>query len=76
MIDDTLLEAEDKMERAVEHAKEDFATIRTGRANPAMFSKVIIEYYGTPTPLPQMASIGIPEPSGVSRSSVEVGATT
>ena len=62
MIDDTLLEAEEKMERAVEHAKEDFATIRTGRATPAMFNKVIIEYYGTPTPLPQMASIAIPEP--------------
>ena len=62
MIDDTLLEAEDKMDRAVDHAKEEFATIRTGRANPGMFSKVLIEYYGTPTPLPQMASIGIPEP--------------
>ena len=62
MIDDTLLEAEEKMERAVEHAKEDFASIRTGRATPAMFAKVIIDYYGTPTPLPQMASIATPEP--------------
>lgn len=62
MIDDTLLEAEEKMERAVEFAKEDFATIRTGRATPAMFAKVIIDYYGTPTALPQMASIAVPEP--------------
>ena len=62
MIDDTLLEAEEKMERAIEHAKEEFGAIRTGRANAAMFSKVIIDYYGTPTPLPQMASIGVPEP--------------
>lgn len=62
MIDDTLLEAEEKMDRAVEFAKEDFATIRTGRATPAMFAKVIIDYYGTPTPLPQMASIAVPEP--------------
>ncbi|HKD96795.1 MAG TPA: ribosome recycling factor [Micromonosporaceae bacterium] len=62
MIDDTLLDAEERMERAVEFAKEDFATIRTGRATPAMFGKVIIDYYGTPTPLPQMASIAIPEP--------------
>jgi ribosome recycling factor len=54
VIDDTLLEAEEKMERAVEFAKEDFATIRTGRATPAMFSKIIIDYYGTPTPLPQI----------------------
>ena len=62
MIDDTLLEAEEKMERAVEHAKEEFAAIRTGRANAAMFSKIIIDYYGTPTPLTQMASVGTPEP--------------
>ncbi|SCL32182.1 ribosome recycling factor [Micromonospora inyonensis] len=62
MIDDTLLEAEEKMERAVEHAKEEFGAIRTGRATPNMFSKVIIDYYGTPTPLTQMASVAIPEP--------------
>src|SRR5215470_6736079 len=62
VIDDTLLEAEEKMERAVEHAKEDFATIRTGRATPAMFAKIMIDYYGTPTPLTQMASIAVPEP--------------
>lgn len=62
MIDDTLLEAEEKMDRAVEHAKEDFASVRTGRANAAMFSRIVVDYYGTPTPLPQMASISVPEP--------------
>jgi ribosome recycling factor len=62
VIDDTLLEAEEKMEGAVEHAKEEFAAIRTGRATPAMFSKIVVDYYGTPTPVTQMASIGIPEP--------------
>jgi len=62
VIDDTLLEAEEKMERAVEFAKEDFATIRTGRASPAMFARIVIDYYGAPTPLPQMATIAIPEP--------------
>ncbi|GIJ33868.1 ribosome-recycling factor [Micromonospora sediminimaris] len=62
VIDDTLLEAEEKMERAVEHAKEEFGAIRTGRATPAMFSKVIIDYYGSPTPLTQMASVAVPEP--------------
>lgn len=61
MIDDTLLEAEEKMERAIEHAKEDFATVRTGRATPAMFAKIMVDYYGSPTPLPQLASIAIPE---------------
>src|SRR6516162_2296434 len=50
------------MERAVEFAKEEFAAIRTGRATPGMFSRIVIDYYGSPTPLPQMATINIPEP--------------
>ena len=62
VIDETLFEAEEKMERAVEFAKEEFAAIRTGRATPAMFGRIVIDYYGAPTPLPQMASIAIPEP--------------
>ncbi|MET7421732.1 ribosome recycling factor [Dactylosporangium sp. NPDC005555] len=62
MIEEALFEAEEKMERAVEHAKEEFAVIRTGRATPAMFGKVMVDYYGTPTPLPQMSSIAVPEP--------------
>lgn len=61
MIDDTLLEAEEKMDKAVEFAKEEFATIRTGRANAAMFSKLHVDYYGSPTPLQQLASFNIPE---------------
>jgi ribosome recycling factor len=61
VIDDTLLEAEEKMEKAVEVAKEDFAAIRTGRANPAMFSKIMVDYYGSPTPLQQLASFQTPE---------------
>ena len=61
MIDETLLEAEEKMDKAVEVAKEDFAAIRTGRANPAMFSKIMVDYYGSPTPLQQLASMQIPE---------------
>lgn len=61
MIDETLLEAEDKMDKAVEVAKEEFAAIRTGRANAAMFSKITAEYYGSYTPLQQLASFTIPE---------------
>ena len=61
MIDETLLEAEEKMDKAVEVAKEDFATIRTGRANPAMFNKLTVDYYGAPTPLQQLASFQTPE---------------
>jgi len=62
VIEETLFEAEEKMERAVEFAKDEFAAIRTGRATPAMFSRIVIDYYGAPTPLPRMASIAIPEP--------------
>ena len=61
MIDETLFEAEEKMDKAVEVAKEDFATIRTGRANPAMFTKITVDYYGSPTPLQQLASFTTPE---------------
>lgn len=62
MIDDSLLAAEEKMDKAIEVAKEDFGTIRTGRATPAMFSKVLVDYYGSPTPLQQLASFTTPEP--------------
>jgi ribosome recycling factor len=61
MIDQVLQEAQGKMDKALEVAKEDFATIRTGRANPSMFNKINADYYGTMTPLNQMASIQIPE---------------
>ncbi|KRE73697.1 MULTISPECIES: ribosome recycling factor [Micrococcaceae] len=61
MIEDTLLEAEEKMDKAVEVAKEDFASIRTGRANPGLYNKVLVDYYGSPTPLQQLASFAIPD---------------
>jgi ribosome recycling factor len=61
VISDVLTEAREKMDRAVEVAKEDFATVRTGRANPALFQKILVEYYGTPTPLAQLASLQNPE---------------
>lgn len=60
-IDDTLFEAEEKMEKAVEVAKEDFSGIRTGRANAGMFNKLLVDYYGAPTPLQQLASFQTPE---------------
>ncbi len=61
MIDEALLDAEEKMEKAVNVAKDDMGSIRTGRANPAMFNKVHIEYYGAVTPITQVASITTPE---------------
>jgi ribosome recycling factor len=62
VIDETLLEAEEKMEKAVAVAKEDMAGIRTGRAHPSMFNKITAEYYGTQTPVNQLASFHMPEP--------------
>ena len=61
MIEETLLEAEEKMDKAVEVAKEDFAAIRTGRANPGLYNKVLVDYSGSPTPLQQLASFAIPD---------------
>jgi ribosome recycling factor len=61
VIEETLLEAEEKMDKAVEVAKEDFAAVRTGRANPGLYNKVLVDYYGSPTPLQQLASFAIPD---------------
>jgi ribosome recycling factor len=62
VIEETLFESEEKMEKAVAVAKEEFAGIRTGRAHPAMFAKITAEYYGAQTPVNQLASFHIPEP--------------
>ena len=62
MIDETLLDAEEKMEKAVTVAKDDFGSIRTGRATPAMFNKILVDYYGALTPVNQLASLAVPEP--------------
>ena len=61
MISDVLSEATTKMGKAVDAAKTDFSTVRTGRADPALFSNLLAEYYGTPTPLQQLASFQTPE---------------
>jgi ribosome recycling factor len=61
VINQTLNEAEQKMEKAVSVTREDFAAIRTGRAHPSMFHKINADYYGTPTPLQQLASFTVPE---------------
>ncbi len=62
MISQTLTDADTKMKKAVEVTREDFAAIRTGRANPSMFHKLTADYYGSPTPLQQLASFTVPEP--------------
>lgn len=55
-------QAKDQMRKSVEATKENFAGIRTGRANPALLNGITVEYYGAPTPLKAVASIGVPEP--------------
>lgn len=65
MIDEALREAEQKMAKAVEVAKDEFAAIRTGRAHPAMFANITADYYGQQTPLQQLAGFQIPEPRTV-----------
>src|SRR5690606_40369339 len=57
VISDVLAEAREKMSKAVEVAKDDFSNVRTGRANPALFQKVLVDYYGSPTPLEQLAGL-------------------
>lgn len=61
MIADIISDASQKMKGAVEHAREEFGAIRTGRAHPAMFNKIMVDYYGAPTPLQQLATFQVPE---------------
>ena len=61
MIADSLATATERMTKAVEVAKDDFSTVRTGRANPQLFQRILVDYYGTPTPLAQLASLQNPE---------------
>jgi ribosome recycling factor len=62
VIDEILLDAEERMEKAISVAKDDFGGIRTGRATPQMFNKIVVDYYGVMTPVLQLASFSVPEP--------------
>jgi ribosome recycling factor len=62
MTHEALSAAEPKMQRAVEAMERDFAAIRTGRASTALVERIMVEYYGTPTPLQQIAGISAPDP--------------
>lgn len=62
MIGDLLTEAEQKMDMAAEHVANEFGTVRTGRANPQLLHRISVDYYGSSTPLQQLASIAVPEP--------------
>ncbi|HUM36723.1 MAG TPA: ribosome-recycling factor, partial [Anaerolineae bacterium] len=62
MINDLLRETEGRMNKAIEALEEEFRGLRTGRATPALIERVMVDYYGTPTPLKQLAVISAPEP--------------
>jgi ribosome recycling factor len=74
VIDQTLRDADGKMAKAVEHTREEFAAIRTGRAHPAMFAQITAEYYGQQTPLNQLAGFQVPEPRTVIIQPYDAGA--
>ncbi|WP_430867099.1 ribosome recycling factor [Demequina aurantiaca] len=74
MIDEILLDVEDNMDKAVEIAKDNFASIRTGQASAAMFANITVDYYGAPTALQQLASISVPEARTVLIAPYDVGA--
>ncbi len=61
MINDILADSEDRMKKTIEHLHGDFASLRAGRANPAMLDKIMVNYYGQPTPINQLANINVPE---------------
>lgn len=65
VIKETVKEAETRMKGAIQNLEDNLATIRTGRATPALVEKLSVEYYGTPTPLMQLASISVPDPRGL-----------
>ncbi len=62
MIEELLDDARHKMDQAVDHVSQEFATVRTGRANPRILDRITVEYYGSPTPLQQLAGFSVPEP--------------
>ena len=61
-VDELIQEAQTRMGKSVEHARTEFGTVRTGRASAALLDRIAIDYYGTATPLKQLATIGVPEP--------------
>ena len=74
MINDILTEADGKMGKSVDSTREEFAAIRAGRVSPSMFSKIVVDYYGTPTPLQQLASFTAPEARIIIVSPYDMGA--
>ena len=62
MVEDAVSEAKVRMEKSVESTRHEFQTVRTGRANPSLLERIVVDYYGTPTPLNQLAGVQTPDP--------------
>src|SRR4051812_10720953 len=62
MNEELIADARERMQKSVDSTRQEFTSLRTGRANPALLDRVVVNYYGSPTPLKQIASIGAPEP--------------
>ena len=62
MIKEILKKQEDRMQKSLDSLKKEFASLRAGRATPALLDKVMVDYYGTPTPVNQVAKVSVPEP--------------
>lgn len=73
MINETLNEADTKMDKSVVATREEFATIRAGRAHPSMFNKILVDYYGTPTPIQQLATFTSPEARSILIAPYDIG---
>ncbi|MEX0426425.1 ribosome recycling factor [Nocardioides sp. DS6] len=73
-MNDILDEADNKMDKSVEATREEFAAIRAGRAHPSMFNKILVDYYGTPTPIQQLATFTSPEPRIIVIAPFDMGA--
>lgn len=61
MVDDLVNDARDRMAKSVEATRAEFQTVRTGRANPALLDRIVVDYYGSPTPITQLSSVNVPE---------------
>ena len=64
MIDEIIMDSEERMQKTIEVLRKDFASLRAGKANPAILEKVQVDYYGVPTPINQMANVNAPEEIG------------
>ncbi|MGA0123253.1 MAG: ribosome recycling factor [Gaiellales bacterium] len=74
MVDDLVNDAKERMAKSVEATRSEFQTVRTGRANPQLLDRIVVDYYGTPTPLNQLAGVQSPDPRSLAISPYDVNA--